>query len=393
MKKSFCLIIILSLAVAYGKPAPQQEPKPVIYPFSLPVYNAFTMLSPYCVGVEIPVSSFERQFATLYFSNGNGITLDTVPLDEYKGGTKAVLGPLDDKDLVLLQSKEIAILDRGTNTITDEYTTALPRADATPGYFQGMMTGGARLRVIAEMQPSMDDDGMLDPTMHSLVLDDVRSKKTLRKIVLHHPLSEFPPVFFNKSVIVYRNKRKDITEPWKALDTSLSPVAHPLCAILDKEFRQTFVWGVVMADQYKHAVIYAKDMGTNAPNIFFVSWQRNVVSPFVLTTGILENVKNLIMSPSGKWVFLTAETYIENKRVQNHTLLHLDPSQPNGYYPPRILAEGKNEDRVAWISEPEGLVVFSKGQAAVWDLSTMDIKKLPEKAKRKNTSTAKRRKS
>jgi hypothetical protein len=392
MKNSSSLIFILSLAAAYGKTAPVPVPKPVIYPFALPVYSAFTMPSPYCVGVEIPVSSFERQFATLYFSSGNGITVDTIPLDEYKGGTKTVLGSLDDKYLVLLQSKEIAILDRGTNTITDEYTTALPRADAVPGYFQGMITGGARLRVIAEMQPSMDDDGMLDPTLHSLVLDDVRSKKTIRKIVLHHPLSEIPPVFFNKNVIVYRNKRKDINEPWKALDTSLSPVAHPLCAILDKEFRQTFVWGIVMADQYKHAVIYAKDMGTNTPNVSFVSWQRNVVSSLVLTTGILENVKNLIMSPSGKWVFLTAETYVQNKRVQNHTLLHLDPSQASGYYPPRVLAEGTNEDRAAWISDPEGLVVFSKGQATVWDLSAFDGEKQVSKAK-SNKSKAKHKKS
>jgi hypothetical protein len=74
-------------------------------------------------------------------------------------------------------------------------------------------------------------------------------------------------------------------------------------------------------------------------------------------------------------------------------LLHLDPSQASGYYPPRILAEGKNEDRVAWISDPEELVVFSKGQATVWDLSTMDNMKLPGKAKSKNTSKAKHRKS
>jgi hypothetical protein len=73
----------------------------------------------------------------------------------------------------------------------------------------------------------------------------------------------------------------------------------------------------------------------------------------------------------------------ENKRSLNHMLLYLDPSLANGYLPPRIIASGKNEDRAAWMSEPEGLVIFSKGQVSLWNLPKFDIKKTKPKTRKR----------
>ncbi len=136
--------MLLCLFPLHGRAATAPELKPDIIPFTLPVYNAYTMPTPYCVGIEIFISAFERQFVTLYFTNQNSISVDTVPLDEYRGGTKCVLGSQNGTDLVLLQSKEIAVLNRENNRVMDEYTTALPRADAQVEYFQGKMIGGDR---------------------------------------------------------------------------------------------------------------------------------------------------------------------------------------------------------------------------------------------------------
>jgi hypothetical protein len=341
------------------------------------------MPTPCCVGIEVFISAFERQFATLYFTNQNSISMDTVPLDEYRGGTKSVLGSQNGSDLVLLQAREIAVLNRENNRVTDEYNTSLPRADAQVEYFQGKMIGGDRLRVVAEMQPSIDEDGVFDPTLHSLVFDDVRARKTIRKIVLNHPLGEFPPVFFGQEAVIFRNKRKDNSEAWKALDNSFSPVNHPLCAMLDREFKTFFIWGLVMSDRYRHAVVYEKDIETKTPAIAYVSWRTNKVSTVALTTGILEDIKNLMISPSGKWAFFTATAFVENKRIQNHTLLCLDPSLGDGFLTPRIIASGKNEDRVAWMTDPEALVVFGQGHASVWNLSKFDQKKPTAKVKTK----------
>ena len=90
-----------------------------------------------------------------------------------------------------------------------------------------------------------------------------------------------------------------------------------------------------------------------------------------------------MLSPSGKWAFFTATIDNENKRSMNHILVYLDLGLPEGFLPPFVIAAGKNEDRAAWICEPEGLVVFGKGQASLWDLSKFVPKKPKSKAKKR----------
>jgi hypothetical protein len=384
MKKYSSIILLLSFISLYGEPAPVSDMNPVVVPFDPPVCNAFTLPLPNRVGIEILISSFERQFATISFTDHNILSVDSVPLDESKEGIKAVLGSQNGSDLVLLQNRVISILNRETNRITDEYSTALPQPDLLTEYFQGkMVTNSDNVLVIAEMQPSVGEEGILDPTLHSLVLENVKGRKTIKRIVFNHPLGESPPVFFSQDAIIYRNKRKDIAEPWKAVDNTLSPVNHPLCAILDSEFKQSLLWGMVISEQHKHAVIYSRAVNTKMPAITYVSWQTNRVAPVTMPTGILANQKNLMISPSGKWVFFTAITDDENKRSVDHTLLNLDPSSENGYLPPRIIAAGKLEDRAAWMSDPERLVVFCQGQVMVWDLSKFEVKKQVEEKKAK----------
>ena len=383
MKKYSFLVILTFLFPLFGKTAPAPELKPVVVPFDLPVTSAFTLPLPCRVGIEIIISSFESQFATVTFSGPTIIGVDKVPVDEYKGGTRNVLGSEDGNNLVLLSATELAVLDRPENRVSVEYTTVPPRSDFQTQYFQGKITGSDRLLVIAEMQPSVGEEGVVDATLRSLVYEDVRARKTLSKIVLEHPLNEQPPVFFSKDVIIYRNKRKDISEPWKALDNTLSPVNHPLCTLLDREFRQFFIWGMVMSDRHKHAVVYSIDANTKMPAITYVSWQTNKASTIDMPAGMFLGQKNLMISPSGKWVFFTATMDNENKRSLNHMLICLDPALADGFLPPDIIAVGKNEDRAAWMSEPEGLVIFSKGQVSLWDLSKFSFKKPKSKPKKR----------
>jgi hypothetical protein len=283
----------------------------------------------------------------------------------------------------LLSATELAVLDRPGNRVTLEYTSASPRSDLETGYFQGKLAGSDRLLMIAEMQPSVGKEGIIDPTLHSLVYDDVRARKTLSKIVLEHPLKDYPPVFFSQDVIIYRNNRKNIAEPWKALDNTLSPVSHPLCGILDGEFKTSIIWCLVMSERLKHAVVYSVGTNIRMPSISYVSWQKRKLSTITVPTGMLLGQKNLMMSPSGKWAFFTAIIDSAGRRASAHILVSLDPALVDGFRPPRVIAAAKNEDRAAWISKPEGLVIFSKGQAALWDLSKFEIKKPKLKSKPK----------
>ncbi len=357
--------------------------KPVVIPLALPVCNAYALPSRSCVGIEISISSFERQFATVYITNNTSISVDTVPLDEYKGGTKAVLGTWGGANLVLLQASEIAILNRENNTITDEYPALLPRPDAQPEYFQGKMTGESRLRVITEMQPSFDADGVFDPTMHSLVYDDVVERKTIRRIGLSHPLGEFPPVFFGSHEIIYRNKRKDNAEPWKAVDNTLTATDHPLCALLDRTLSSAFVWSLALSDQFTRAVVFSTDVRTNRPSLLCANWRTGKVLPVFAGTGVIADVKNLMISPSGKWAFFTATTESENSRSVVHEVFALDPGLPSDFLRPHIIAPARKDDHVAWITDPEGVAIFGGGKMSVLNLSKRGSRPSPARHRHK----------
>jgi len=391
--RGIILVTALSLTTAFGKtahvrtpstaPAPEPFCAPAVIPFTETVHGAFTLPLPCRVGIEAVVSSFESRFAIVTFSGQSIIGVDTVSAEEYKGGTRSVLGSEDEHNLVLLSAAEVAVLDRPENRVSVEYTTASPRADFQTKYFQGKIAGSDRLLIIAEVSPSVGEEGVVDATLHSLVYDDVRVRKTLSRIVIEHPLNEQPPVFFSKDVVIYRNKRKDASEPWKALDNTLSPISHPLCALLDREFRQFLIYGLVMSDRHRHAVVSATNADTKMPAINYISWKSSKVSSIAMPAGMFLGQKNLMMSPSGKWVFFTATIDNEGKRAMNHVLVYLDPDLPSGFLPPFVVAEGKNEDRAAWITEPEGLVVFGKGQVSLWDLSKFVPKKPKTKPKKR----------
>jgi len=70
------------------------------------------------------------------------------------------------QEMLLLLPAGIDVLDLKLKMVTDEYATVSPRADLEPQYFQAVLTSTDPLSVIAEVQPSIDADGVVDP--HSI---------------------------------------------------------------------------------------------------------------------------------------------------------------------------------------------------------------------------------
>jgi hypothetical protein len=197
------------------------------------------------------------------------------------------------------------------------------------------------------------------------VYDEVVRKKTKGRISLIHPLKDPPPVFLSPDLIIYRNKRKDPSEPWKALDKSLSPVRHPLCAVLDTAYARAAIFGLALSQQYRKAIVFSIGGSNSRPALSCVSWQDGRVTPIVVAGGDLTGQRNLMVSPSGKWAFFTASIDNAGKQWMGHCLLDLE--QASSPFP-RILASASKNDRVAWINGGESLAVFSEGKISVWVL-------------------------
>jgi hypothetical protein len=391
MKNCSCLIVLLSAATLFVKTAPahsvvpaaqSREMKPFVMPFSRPVLAAFGLPTPNSAAIETPAGDGERQFAVVSFVNRDLYVIDTVPLDDFKGGTLSVLGSVEGTKLLLLVPSGISVLDLNMKIVTAEYASVLPRADLTPQYFQAAVTNYSPLTVIAEIRPSIDAEGMVDPTQHSLVFDEVIRKKNNGRIPLTHPLKQFPPVFFNSDVIIYRNSRNNISEPWKALDKSFKAIQHPLCAVLDSAFTRSTVLGLALSGQYQCAIVYSVNGAPPQPIFTYISLKTHQIFPVALPGGNLVGQKNFVLSPSGRWVCFTAYFDNNGRRFMNHFVLDL---QSGAGLVPSILAAASKSDCAVWMSEPEALAIFSAGKVSVWDMPKNEIIKTNAKPKKEVT--------
>jgi hypothetical protein len=382
--KHTCLFITLCIFSLMGKTASSRPAavansfKPVIMPFRLPVVKVISLPIPSCVAVQTPAGENERQLVFVTFVNRDYFVLDPVPLDDFTGRIISVLGTIDETKLLLLQPSGLSVFDLRMKIVTAEYATVMPRIDLEPQYFQAMVVNNDPLTVIAEIQPSIDSEGVVDPTQHSLVFDEVKRKKTNGRISLMHPLKEHPPVFFNSDIIIYRNSRKDISEPWKALDKSFTPVQYPLCTLLDTTFKRSIIWEIALSRQYRCAVVYAVDRVTSLPAFTYVSSDRTL--PIPLPAGILVGQKNFMLSPSGRWVFFTAYLDNNDNRTMNHFVLDLELGPATV---PRMLAEAAKNDGAAWMNSPEALVIFSAEKVCVWDMPKSQGKKATVKQRKR----------
>ncbi len=386
-KVRLLVLVFASVLLAKTAHAPAALLPATTLQFSATVHNAFTLPYPDKAAIETKVGGDGYQFAIVTFVDRDLFLIDTISHDDFKGGTISVLGALDERKLLLLVPAGINVLDLKLKMVTDEYATISPRADLEPQYFQAMLTGTEPPTVIAEIQPSIDPDGTVDPVQHSLIFDDVLRKKTMNRIPLVHPLKELPPVFFNPHFIIYRNKRMDISEPWKSLDNSLSPIRHPLCGILDTAFKESAIFGIALSDQYQSALVYFVDKQTSHPGLAFVSWHDGKVFPMVLPGGFLMGQRNLSASPSGGWAFFTALFDNSGKRTMTHFAIELDPAAKPV---PRILAAAAKNDCFAWINGGESLALFTEGKITMWNLPHSAPKVVSRKDPKKKSSRQKR---
>ena len=390
--KKFILTYLFFIICFLTNVMAQVSLKPEIITFSEPVNNAFSLPFSNSAAIEIFVSTIERQFAIVNFLEDRQVNITKIPLDEYKSATKSVLGMIDERNLLILSTSQICILNLEENRITNEYTTPLTvPTELTPQYFMGKLATKERPLVIAEMQPSVGQEGILDPTLHSLVYEDILARKTLSKIVLEHPLKEIPPVFWGKEIIIFKNKRKDISEPYKALDNTLSQIEHPLCDVLNNKFKNAYIWGLVFSEKFKQAIVFCRDIQTSIPFIFYVWWGNNIISPFNFGSKMLIDIKNLMLSLDQRWVFYTATFREENKIINQHYLLSFDELNYQNFAP-IFLLDAKPEDRMCFISGPERIALFRSGQILLWKLPKILQKKSVAKPKATSKISTKRKK-
>jgi hypothetical protein len=353
---------------------------PVVIPLNKLVMTAYPNNKKRSICIEEYKTQFEYQLSILSITEQNKLKLHTFPLDAYDGGCIEWLGNINSSQMWFLSKGSINTLDFEKQKMLLQYYGKLSRNDVTPTYYRAKIVNNERMLVIDLMTPSADSNGELNMLMYSLLLEDLKAKKTLKSVPITCPsMGETPPIFFAPDIIIYRNDREDSTELWKALDNTLTEVEHPLCKILNEHFKSSYVWELSISSANRHALLQCSDPETRAVSFWHLSWLDSLkITQVPSTVPYNLDETHFSISPSGKWVHYIGDPSIEATENKSHVLTYMDPALPDGFLPQFIVFTGKSQDCVTWMNDPEGLVIISEGVLFWWDLSKFDPKKVLE---------------
>ena len=368
-KKQYLLLCLAF--TAYGAPKMNQFILPIVIPFSPAVVQAYPIHRQHSVGVEIFKSQLVTPLSLLSITDNNKIKLEQFPLNEYDGGAHGIV-PQNNPLLLALRTKYgITVLDLEKKKKVVEYDTWLTK-DLLAGLFQSKMVDSKKMLAISDIDPSADTDGLAYRGLHSLVLQDLLLNKTISRVIVGYTYKgETPPVFFASDVIIYKKDRENRDEPWKTLDNSLRPVEHQVGKILDEQCKSQYIFDMAISAVHKCAVASCYDETAQRSTLRFLSWQTNTVLEIPLHFHHVAQETRLMLSPSEKWVCVTA-CPDDHERNCYFALIYLDPSLPDGFCKPIVFSPKNDRDIITWMTEPEGLVIFSEGHLSWWDLSKFD---------------------
>jgi hypothetical protein len=368
-KKQYLLLCLAF--TAYGAPKMNQFILPIVIPFSPAVVQAYPIHRQHSVGVEIFKSQLVTPLSLLSITDNNKIKLEQFPLNEYDGGAHGIV-PQNNPLLLALRTKYgITVLDLEKKKKVVEYDTWLTK-DLLAGLFQSKMVDSKKMLAISDIDPSADTDGQTYRGLHSLVFQDLLLKKTISRVIVGYTYKgETPPVFFASDVIIYKKDRENRDEPWKTLDNSLRPVEHQVGKILDEQCKSQYIFDMAISAVHKCAVASCYDETAQRSTLRFLSWQTNTVLEIPLHFHHVAQETRLMLSPSEKWVCVAA-CPDDHESNCYFALIYLDPSLPDGFCKPIVFSPKNDRDIITWMTEPEGLVIFSEGHLSWWDLSKFD---------------------
>jgi hypothetical protein len=184
-------------------------------------------------------------------------------------------------------------------------------------------------------------------------------------------IAQEPDVFFLNSSVIYRESEK---YDWHAIDIQLNPINHPLSTFLNDHQELTRPpFNMCVDGKNKRGVIIANNPLLKKTGITIIDWSKEpAMAPVIFPTGskAVPDNSHMTMSPSGKWVFFTATIPPHSREG---FLLYIDPALPSGYFQPLSMNLLKEDVRkVSWITNPEGLMVYTGEKFLYWDLSAFD---------------------
>jgi hypothetical protein len=367
------LFIVCFLAARFVKAADKPFFTPVVLSFSHRVFHAYPVPLKRAVGVEASmfgvfplwvVPELVSPLSILSFGPMNILWESRFPKRRWDGsaleGIPSFSGPM----LALREKYGYTVLDLAKKKKVAEITES-PRSDVVAYVHKAVMVDNAHLLVVSLLSPSPDSAGELDPGLFSIVLKDLAADRELKRVTVGYKLStEDPPVFFSPEVMIYKADRSEYDRPWLSLDKSLNPVRHPLARMLDEHLAKTYIFDMVISSRYQWALACCWDDAQEKYFLWLGSWKTGKSRRISFSFKDISIETKLMLSPSEKWVHFSPVVG-DKPEDARHALVYVD-SAGTSPLDPVVIANRESGDIVTWMTDPEGLVVFSDRLNLFW---------------------------
>ena len=211
---------------------------------------------------------------------------------------------------------------------------------------------------------------------YALTIEDLINQKRIKQLPIstlsgdyinstNGDLAPTPEAFFGDDFTVYRENPH---YAWLCVDNNLETIEHPLQKLLNEN--ESIFKGntttLYISQKNKYAVAMYGSFGNNS--LVILSWDGEpVVIPVELKGELYRFRHHFTMSPSGKWVFFQTEK-------SGNYVLPIHKELPSMHLSPIKLDYSDNYiGKITWMTNPEGLIIYTEHKFHYWDLSKVGM--------------------
>ena len=315
---------------------------------------------------------------------GNIFRYEEIPRSKFKAVDETGSFFDNGKRVYLYQHRIVSVVNFKTKKMEIEY---LGLGNVIENLIlKSWMIDDSKLHVLTVFNPLYDKNAQFINHTYCLTIEDLLNQKRLKSLPINTESGDYkirsksevfsyPDVFKAGNAIIYR---ESADYKWLAVDLSLNYIEHPLCSLLNdnKSVSPSRNFEMCIDEKAKFAVMASYNGTLKKDCINILNWQKEPhFTPVVYPSGSFAEPNYICfsMSPSGMWIFFTSN---RKPHGEDDYLLLIDDKLPGGYFPPLYLGKDIDIRKVSWITNPEGLLIYTGEKFLYWNLDGFEVSEI-----------------
>jgi hypothetical protein len=337
--------------------------KPVVFPFKRNVSSLFTVYKPNSIGTDA-----EGRISVLSFLGGR-ISEQVFPVKVHPGGLVQALTQENPRLLYMIQRRSIYLLNLEKNIVLGEAPALMETLNFD--YEDGTVLDEERRMVMALYSFNASEQSL--ERTYEIRLESLVSGNTLKKLKIGYdnPAGLAALHAFGRKHLFIR---ESIEKPWVAYNENLEIAEHVLTGYLNKNASvSNSLSRMVVNEKSGTAACIASAGGTRQCAV--VHWKdlqkaELSVVPLADSNGLapfeMPYLRRFSISPSGRWLFVPVS---DGAGREGCYLVFIEKTNDKSVPIPFSLGFDGAPGSIAWMADPEGLVINIENRLIYWDLS------------------------